>query len=333
MRNPNLACMLLLVLAPALQAAEPDAIDSCLRNAVTTADDAETVAALRENCRQQEAARPGARRDKAATALERRVAIEQATRDNPFVITPHRPNYLLLASFHADPLNEEPFRQEFGVSEVGFAEVESKFQISIKAPVFEKIFHRSDVLYVGYTLRAFWQIYETNGLSAPFREYNHEPEVWYAFQKDWEFLGLANTLIGFGINHQSNGRSGLLSRSWNRVFGQFVFEKAGFSAGLRVWDRINEDLDEDDNPDIEDFLGNFEFQGVFKRKGQTLGLMVRNNLDFGENRGAYQLDWSFPLTKRLRGYIQWFNGYGESLIDYNANVNAIGFGVQLTDWL
>jgi phospholipase A1 len=61
--------------------------------------------------------------------------------------------------------------------------------------------------------------------------------------------------------------------------------------------------------------------------------MLRNKLDFGENYGAIQLGWSFPLSNNLRGYVQWFNGYGESLIDYNAHTNSIGFGIQLSDWL
>jgi phospholipase A1 len=60
--------------------------------------------------------------------------------------------------------------------------------------------------------------------------------------------------------------------------------------------------------------------------------MVRNNLQYPKNRGALQLEWSIPLFERVSGYLQYYVGYGENLLDYNYRVNRIGFGVILTDW-
>ena len=63
--------------------------------------------------------------------------------------------------------------------------------------------------------------------------------------------------------------------------------------------------------------------------------MSRNNLESGFDRGALELGWSFPLWTYpyMKGYIQYFRGYGESLIDYDQRVNRIGIGISLTDWL
>jgi phospholipase A1 len=56
-----------------------------------------------------------------------------------------------------------------------------------------------------------------------------------------------------------------LSRSWNRVYANLVFERGHFYFALKSWLRIQENNEDDDNPDIEDYLGYFEFQGVYNR--------------------------------------------------------------------
>ena len=60
--------------------------------------------------------------------------------------------------------------------------------------------------------------------------------------------------------------------------------------------------------------------------------MLRDNLSFNANYGALQAEWSFPLLKWVGGYVQYFVGYGESLLDYNHRVNRIGIGFILVDW-
>ena len=60
--------------------------------------------------------------------------------------------------------------------------------------------------------------------------------------------------------------------------------------------------------------------------------MLRNSLDFDDNRGAMQFELSFPLIEHLNGYVQYFLGYGETLIDYNHYANRIGVGVMIKDW-
>ena len=51
-------------------------------------------------------------------------------------------------------------------------------------------------------------------------------------------------------------------------------------------------------------------------------------------KGAVQLDWSRPtgFSPDLRWHIQYFDGYGESMLDYTRRVRRIGLGVMLNDW-
>ena len=60
-------------------------------------------------------------------------------------------------------------------------------------------------------------------------------------------------------------------------------------------------------------------------------LMERNNLT-SNSKGAVELDYSFPIYGKMKGYAQYLYGYGESLIDYNARSNRIGVGIAISDW-
>ncbi len=292
-------------------------IAACIKRSIETASDETTVGELRRQCHQ---------RLQQSTDIEKRYRKELSIRDNRFAITAHRPNYFLLAAHDTMGINRTGLDPGTG------KDTESRFQVSMKFPVLENLMGRQGWdIYAAYTNRSFWQLYDREN-SAPFRETNHEPELWLSMNTDWHYRGFRNRALRLGLSHQSNGRSGSLSRSWNRLFTEFIFEKGSYSGSLKAWVRTPESAASDDNPDIEDYLGNFELLNVFTHKRHSFSFMLRNNLR-SDNHGALQVDWNFPLIKHFDGYIQWFNGYGESLIDYNHKTNSIGIGVSLTDWL
>ena len=264
------------------------------------------------------------------TALTERIQQESRVSASRFSILPHRTNYLLPVTYNTSP-NRKVYATAPGGPE-NLDNLEVKFQISLKTPVWDHIFGDNGTLYVAYTQLAFWQAYNSEA-SSPFREINFEPEIFLAYRTGYHFLGITSQAVTLGLNHQSNGRSDPLSRSWNRVVADFVFSVGKTYVDLRPWYRIPEKANNDDNPDIEDYLGYGELFLLHKFGNQTVSLMLRNNLQPSRNRGAVQVDWSFPLGEKFKGYVQYFNGYGESLIDYNHASNRLGVGVMLTDWL
>ena len=210
--------------------------------------------------------------------------------------------------------------------------MEAKFQLSLKTKAVENLFGDNGDVWLGYTQSSRWQVYNGEE-SRPFRETNYEPEASLVFRTNYELLGLNGRLLGLTFNHQSNGRSDPLSRSWNRVMLNVGFERDNFALMLRPWYRLDEDAGADNNPDIKDYVGRGDLTAFYRWNEHDFSLMLRHSLKGGDDsRGAAQFDWAFPISGKLRGHFQLFDGYGESLIDYNHRATYVGLGVSLMNW-
>lgn len=328
------------------EAATENSTQACVMALFETADESMTLAQIRQQCHQP-AAEPASETRKLAVSerktsatqnpglISKRIENESKTAFEPFVITPHRMNYILPA-YTTNAIHKSPYQDIEGYQE-NLAEIETKYQLSIKVPLLEDdLFIQGDGLYFGFTVQAWWQVYADN-ISKPFRETNYQPEMFYMAPLNWHPLG-GNTAFIVGAEHQSNGRTRGLSRSWNRVYGQLLFEKDDFALSLRPWARISEkqkasplDSKGDDNPDIADFMGHFELGMIYHWQNLEFSLQARNN--FATHNGALELGLTFPLWGKLKGYATAFNGYGESLIDYNHKQTRFGIGVALNDFL
>jgi phospholipase A1/A2 len=267
--------------------------------------------------------------------------IEAVASDSPYVLLPHRPNYVMPFTYQTKPNNQEldNLLDHYAADtsdyhNAGYEHLEAFFQFSIKYVLREGALTKFGRIEVAYTNRSFWQAYNSD-ISKPFRETNHEPEIIYSWQPRNRWLDQAY----ISLNHQSNGQTSSLSRSWNRVIagGATVFSNHIWAG--RLWWRIPEgggsdpyDPSDDDNPDIEDYLGYGELVYLHVWGNQNVSVMLRNNLDRVDNRGAVEIGWTFPVSRKLKGYVQYFNGYGESLIDYNHYQERIGVGIKLSDW-
>ena len=212
--------------------------------------------------------------------------------------------------------------------------VEAKFQLSFKTKLADGLIGNNIDLWLGYTQTSRWQIYNEEE-SRPFRETNHEPELIFTLGTDYKLLGWNARLLSLSLNHQSTGQDEPQSRSWNRVILTVGLERPDWVLYIRPWWRIPETSDEEDeNPDIVDYVGRAEFLLIHRRSNShQISTRIRHSLKGGDdNRGSIDLNWSYPCFDRLRCHAQLFVGYGESLIDYNHDTTAIGLGVNLIDW-
>ncbi len=269
------------------------------------------------------------------TTLSDRWELEPATERGRFLLRPYKPMYATIVdwSSHKNELPQSPNPANTVTEPLDLRSAEAKFQLSLKTKVWKDMLGSSGDLWLGYTQTSYWQIYNSDE-SRPFRESNYEPEIMTVFPTDYSILGWHGRMAGLSLNHQSNGRSLPLSRSWNRVVAQFGFERRNLMLMVRPWWRIPESSRTDDNPDIEDYVGRGDLLMVRKSEGHELSLMLRHSLRSGSrSHGAVQLDYAFPITSYLKAYAQVFSGYGASLIDYNHRQTRIGLGISLVQWL
>ena len=318
------------------------ALQACIGEMALSAPDDMTVGEMRAACTDKLAVSGETETEIEKTGVvNQRLHIDKQNILKPFTLMAHKQNYILLAAHNFAGYSEEVYQQQIHDQSVEMDDTEVQFQLSMKMPVAVDIFDTNVDIFAAYTMRSFWQLYNSGktysgrDTSAPFRETNHEPEIWIQTDPDFEIFGFDAAVAALGIVHQSNGRSDVLSRSWNRAYANFVFQKGNFVISLKPWYRFQEDGENDDNPDITDFLGHGEIRLAYKRNNHVFTMMSRNNLESGFSKGAIEIGWSFPLWDYpyFKGYVQYFSGYGESLIDYDQYVNRIGVGLLLTDLL
>jgi len=318
----------ILALAP-LPGKAATAMQECLIASLETADGNATVGSLRSLCNEKVGA-PGPKR-KDTTVLQK-LHSDADIENRKYIISVHKQNYILPYTSNSD-LNREPWNQATTPENAAaFKDEEAIFQVSAKFPLYRNLFSRNMDLYFGYTQKSWWQIYTDEAeLSAPFRETNYEPEVFARYYGGPDLPGFGRvSVMDFGIVHQSNGRAdisdGALNRSWDRVMAKAVLDWDQFALKVRGWWAYEES---DDNPNLYQYMGYGDVRAIWAPNKHTFGLMVRP----GTKKVGIEASWSWQFTDVMRLYAQYYTGYGESLLDYNAKTNRFGIGIMMTDFL
>lgn len=230
------------------------------------------------------------------------------------------------AIFGIDPKNKFSLYQP---SYFIFGKENLKMQFSAKYRV-----AKNYDLYLAYTQVMLWNIYEQ---SAPFDDINYNPEIFYRLiEGDEKFI----RSIDFGYHHTSNGEEGAKSRSMNRFFLKSNFAKnLGRNNILGELKLQNIYSKADANKKIVDHMGFWELKliltHIMVHKTQRLDIEYRffagkSIVNFG--KGGRELGLIYRLGSENFNpafYLQYYSGYAETLLHYNAKISQVRAGLLL----
>lgn len=264
--------------------------------------------------------------------LAQRHQAELNALEQPFLIMQHKRNYFLPLTYMSH-LNEDV---DIVTDEVGLTHEEAKYQVSLKAPLYlpGESDNALEGLYAALTLLSYGQFYNSK-LSEPIRENNYAVEGYYSWRPDWSWKNHHVYSLDLGFNHSSNGKSDIYSRSWNRIISTVTIDSGSWYSKLSLWLRLPEkqksdplQANGDDNPEMTHYMGYFEYTAGTKISHYSLEATFRNNLSVNSNKYYVELNASVPINRRFDVLLQYVNGYGESLIDYDFKMERIGIGFQ-----
>jgi phospholipase A1/A2 len=256
--------------------------------------------------------------------------LDSIDKQGTFKLVSYKPIYITAGRWSSRP-NNQPRSENSNYSSTeieNFNPLEAKFQLSFKTKIAQGLFWGKADIWLGYTQKAHWQIYNTN-ISRAFRELNYEPEFILVYPLHFSFLGGQIRSLGVGFNHQSNGRDLPLSRSWNRIIFHLGYESDSWIVTFSPWIRLKDS--DDENPEITNYIGRGELMASYSYKRHQFYTLITHPFT-SLNKGSIQLNYVFPIKGHLRGHVQAFEGYGETMIDYNHRQTTLGIGVSFANW-
>lgn len=203
---------------------------------------------------------------------------------------------------------------------------DSKYQISFKQLVTRKALLWDTHLYVTYSQKAFWNIFE---FSSPFQEINFNPSAGLQkifYNKNDRVSGKASLML----NHNSNGRDSIYSRSWNSLNFKYTLPlNTSILMSAEVWAPF---MYKDDNPDLFEYIGvtKLSFSYAIKPDKLYFDISAQKGLNW-DWKGSIKSSISYNLFNSKNQYVmlEWFAGHGESLVNYDKFTSMVRIGYVL----
>ena len=200
-----------------------------------------------------------------------------------------------------------------------------KFQVSISQRLTKSVLPWHTYLFLMYSQKCMWNVFEN---SMPMRDLNFNPGIGLS-----KLLISKNRLVGkltLLIEHESNGRDRLASRSWNKIsFCGNIYLDPNLMVHGKFWIPI---VDGGNNRDI------LRYSGLYQTGIQALSTNRRWVLSatFVKRKGGnFNANSIVELGFRIRKkdnqflFLQYYNGYGENLLDYNKYHSRLRIGLLI----
>ena len=223
----------------------------------------------------------------------------------------YKDNYFIFGP----PLNQKPTVQN----------TDAKFQISIAQRLTYSTLPWGTYLYLFYTQKCFWNVLEK---SLPMTDLNFNPGIGLGkplFVKD-RYIGEMKLII----EHESNGRSKEESRSWNKIsLGANIMVEPHFIVHAKGWIPI---VDGKHNKDILKYCGIYQMGISLKTLDDKWGfsalLTKRSGWNWNYNV-TLELSYRFNRHNNQYFFLQFYNGYGEGLLEYNKFHSQLRAGIVI----
>ena len=200
-----------------------------------------------------------------------------------------------------------------------------KFQLSISHRLTKSVLPFDTYLFLNYSQKTIWNVMEK---SMPIQDMNFNPGIGLGhliIHKN-KYLGRAFIMI----EHESNGKDSLASRSWNKIsFNTSVMLSKRLNTQIKLWIPI---IDGENNRDILEYngIGHIGFNYISNNERLRAGMLAT----WRTKSVSFNTQWelSFKLNKKVNQFlfIQYYNGYGENLLDYNQykSILRVGFVIK-----
>jgi len=210
------------------------------------------------------------------------------------------------------PLNEE----------INKTTADAVFQISFRQRLTKSVLPFKLFAYFTYTQKSFWDIYMD---SRPFRDSNYNPGIGLG-----RYLVYKNQLVGgvfIQLKHESNGRDEEESRSWNYLdlTAKYYFNPRLNITG-EIWIPFSKGTE---NKDLIDYkgLGQLSFNYVSHEQKWWLSADLNQRKKVGNVNTTLSLGYILSKDTNLYLFSRFYNGYAESLLDYNKYTMNIRVGI------